>query len=88
MLTENEKKVLRYMQEHKENITACDVAKAVDMPISLVDNIITNFINNEPSLAIRIPAEIELECTNKVIKIVKLTESGYNYIEEERKLND
>ena len=80
MMKENSKKVFMYLKEHNgEDLTAADVAAAVDLPKKSVDGIFTSAIQRK-GLGIRTPAEVELEDgSHKAIKLLSLTTEGMAY---------
>jgi hypothetical protein len=79
-MKENSKKVLMYLKEHNgEDLTAADVAAAVDLPKKSVDGIFTSAIQRK-GLGVRTPAEVELEDgSHKAIKLLSLTAEGMAY---------
>ena len=76
-MKENSKKVLNYLKEIAgENVTAADVAAALDLEKRSVDGIFTSAIQRK-GLGVRTPAEIELEDgTHKQVKFLSLTPAG------------
>ena len=80
MMKENSKKVFMYLKEHNgEDLTAADVAVAVDLPKKSVDGIFTSAIQRK-GLGVRTPAEVELEDgSHKAIKLLSLTAEGMAY---------
>lgn len=80
MMKENSKKVFMYLKEHNgEDLTAADVAAAVDLPKKSVDGIFTSAIQRK-GLGVRTPAEVELEDgSHKAIKLLSLTAEGMAY---------
>ena len=80
MMKENSKKVFTYLKEHNgEDLTAADVAAAVDLPKKSVDGIFTSAIQRK-GLGVRTPAEVELEDgSHKAIKLLSLTAEGMAY---------
>ena len=76
-MSEKTVKVLNYLKEiDGSNVTAADIADALDMEKKSVDGIVTSGLQRK-GLAERIPSEIELEDgTHKAVKILKLTEAG------------
>jgi hypothetical protein len=76
-MKENSKKVLNYLKEiNGENVTAADVAAALDLEKRSVDGIFTSAIQRK-GLGVRTPAEIELEDgTHKQVKFLSLTPAG------------
>ena len=75
-MTENSKKVLKFLQAHNgEDLTAADVSAALEIPKKSVDGIFTAF--QKKDWGIRTPAEIELDTGgHKPIKLLSLTELG------------
>lgn len=76
-MSENSKRVLKYLQENDGvDLTAADVAAALNVEKRSVDGAFTSAIQRK-GYGERIPAEIELEDgTHKAVKILKLTEAG------------
>lgn len=77
-MKENTKTVITYLQGLAEdvNVTAQDVATALDMEKRSVDGIFTSAVQRK-GFGVRVPAEIELEDgTHKPVKFLKLTEAG------------
>jgi len=76
-MKESTKQVFAYLQGlNGENVTAADVAEALDLDKRKVDGIFTSAIQRK-GYGIRVPAEVELEDgTHKAIKFLKLTEAG------------
>ena len=76
-MKENAKNVLNYLKEHNgEDLTAADVAAALDLPKRSVDGIFTSAIQRK-GLGVRTPAEIELDDgSHKAIKLLSLTAEG------------
>lgn len=77
-MKENTKTVITYLQGLAEdvNVTAADVAAALDMEKRSVDGIFTSAVQRK-GFGVRVPAEIELEDgTHKPVKFLKLTEAG------------
>lgn len=76
-MKENSKKVLNYLKEvNGQNVTAGDVAEALDLDKRQVDGIFTAAIQRK-GLGVRTPAEIELEDgTHKQVKFLVLTPAG------------
>lgn len=78
VMKENTKNVIVYLQglDESANVTAQDVATALDMEKRSVDGIFTSAIQRK-GYGIRVPAEIELEDgTHKAVKFLKLTAAG------------
>lgn len=78
MMKENTKKVLTYLQEHDgEDLTAADVAEALDIPKKSVEGAFTSFCNKSKGWGYRQEAEAELsDGSHKAIKLLRLTEAG------------
>lgn len=77
-MKENTKNVIVYLQglDESANVTAQDVATALDMEKRSVDGIFTSAVQRK-GYGIRVPAEIELEDgTHKAVKFLKLTAAG------------
>lgn len=83
-MKENSKKVLNYLKSiNGENVTAADVAEALNLEKRSVDGIFTSAIQRK-GLGVRTPAEIELEDgTHRAVKFLSLTEAGMNFNPEE-----
>ena len=81
--------VLNYLKEHQgENMTAQDIADALDMPKKSVDGIVTSGLQRK-GYAERIPAEIELEDgSHKEVKFIQATAEGLAYDDEAAKAED
>jgi DNA-binding MarR family transcriptional regulator len=79
-MSEKTAKVLNYLKEiDGANVTAADIAAALDMEKKSVDGIVTSGLQRK-GLAERIPAEIKLEDgTHKPVKFIKLTEAGKDF---------
>ena len=79
MMKENSKKVLNYLKSiNGADVTAQDVADALDIPKRSVDGIFTSAIQRK-GYGVRVPAEIELEDgSHKAVKFIRLTEAGKN----------
>lgn len=77
MMKENSKKVLNYLKSiNGAQVTAQDVADALDIPKRSVDGIFTSAIQRK-GYGVRVPAEIELEDgTHKAVKFLQLTPEG------------
>lgn len=82
--------VLNYLKSiGDQNVTAADIATALDMEKKSVDGIVTSGLIRNKGLAERIPAEIELEDgTHKAIKFIKATAAGMAYDHEAAKAAD
>ena len=78
-MKENSKKVFNYLKEvNGQNVTAADVAEAVDLGKRQVDGIFTAF--QKKGLGVRVPAEVELEDgSHKAVKFLTLTDDGMNF---------
>ena len=77
-MKENTKTVITYLQGLAEdvNVTAADVAAALDMEKRSIDGIFTSAVQRK-GFGVRVNAEIELEDgTHKAVKFLKLTEAG------------
>ena len=76
-MSDNSKTVLKYLKEnHGTNLTAADVAEALDLEKRTVDGIFTSAIQRK-GLGVRVPGEIELEDgMHKQVKYLVLTEEG------------
>jgi hypothetical protein len=77
-MKENTKNVIVYLQglDESANVTAQDVATALDMEKRSVDGIFTSAIQRK-GFGVRVPAEVELEDgTHKAVKFLKLTAAG------------
>lgn len=80
-MSEKTAKVLDYLKEiDGENVTAADIAEALDMEKKSVDGIVTSGLQRK-GLAERVPAEIQLEDgTHKQVKFIKLTAAGKEFV--------
>ncbi|MEG2936560.1 MAG: hypothetical protein RR844_08745 [Clostridium sp.] len=76
-MKENSIKVLNYLKELKgADVTAADVAEALELPKKSVDGIFTSAIQRK-GLGVREIAEVELnDGTHKQVKFLKLSEAG------------
>jgi hypothetical protein len=77
-MKENTKNVIVYLQglDESANVTAQDVAAALDMEKRSVDGIFTSAIQRK-GFGVRVPSEVELEDgTHKAVKFLKLTAAG------------
>ena len=77
-MKENTKTVITYLQglAETDNVTAADVAAALNLEKRSVDGIFTSAIQRKGH-GVRVAAEVELEDgTHKAVKFLKLTESG------------
>ena len=83
-LKENAVKVLEYVREHQdENLTAADIAAGTGLEVRSVNGIVTSAFQRK-GLMERIPAEITNDDgTHKAIKVIKLTEAGLEFNEED-----
>lgn len=81
--------VLNYLKEHNgENMTAADIAEALDMPKKSIDGIVTSGLQRK-GYAERIPAEIELEDgSHKPVKFIRATDTGLAYDDEAARAED
>ena len=79
-MKDNSKKVFNYLKENNGvNLTAADVAEALELEKRQVDGIFTSAIQRK-GLGVRTPAEIELEDgTHKAVKFLSLTAAGMAY---------
>ena len=79
-MKENSKKVFNYLKENNGvNLTAADVAEALELEKRQVDGIFTSAIQRK-GLGIRTPAEIELDDgTHKAVKFLSLTPAGMSF---------
>lgn len=76
-MKENSRKVFEYLKANKDaDLTAADVAAALNLEKRSVDGIFTSAIQRK-GLGVRTPAEIELEDgTHKAVKLLSLTPAG------------
>lgn len=80
-MSENSKKVLKYLQgiEDSKDLTANDVANILGLEPKTVNGIFTSAIQRK-ELGERVPGNIELEDgTYKTVKFLKLTEAGKSF---------
>lgn len=83
-MKENSRKVLNYLKEiYGENVTAADVAAALDLEKRSVDGIFTSAIQRK-GLGVRVPAEIEVvgedgAVSHKQVKFLTLTAAGLEF---------
>ena len=80
-MKENTKTVITYLQGLADdvNVTAQDVATALDMEKRSVDGIFTSAVQRK-GFGVRVAAEIELEDgTHKAIKFLSLTAEGMSF---------
>lgn len=75
-ISANSKKVFEYVKSVKgENVTAADIALAVELETRSVNGVVTAF--QKKGIMKRTPAEIELEDgTHKAVKFISLTPEG------------
>lgn len=75
-MTENSRKVFDYLKQiNGADVTAQDVASALNLEKRSVDGIFTAF--QKKGFGVRTPAEIELENgTHKAVKFLSLTPAG------------
>lgn len=76
-MKENTRKVFEFLKAHNdEDLTAADVAEALDLEKRQVDGIFTSALQRK-QLGERIPAEREeTDGSHTKIKLLKLTEAG------------
>lgn len=76
-MKDNSKRVLNYLKKHNgEDLTAVDVAEALDLEVRSVNGIFTSAIQRK-GLGVRVPAEVEQpDGTHKPVKFLTLTEAG------------
>lgn len=76
-MKENSRKVFEYLKANNgTDLTAADVAAALDLEKRSVDGIFTSAIQRK-GLGVRTPAEVELEDgTHKAVKLLSLTPAG------------
>ena len=79
-MSENSAKVLNYLKSvNGQQVTAADVAEALNLEKRQIDGIFTSAIQRK-GLGVRVPAEIELEDgTHKAVKFLTLTTEGLNF---------
>ncbi len=83
-MKENSVKVLNYLKaNHGTDMTAADIAEALDLPKRSVDGIVTSALQRK-GLAVRTPAEVEVVAedgtvSHKPVKFISLTEEGLAY---------
>lgn len=79
-MSENSLKVFNYVKAHEgENITAADIAEALDLAKRSVDGIITMAFAKKGLMA-RKEVEIELEDnSHKTVKFIVLTDEGRSF---------
>lgn len=78
-MKENTKRVFQYLKDHNgENLTAADVAQALELEKRQVDGIFTSAIQRK-AYGERIPAERENpDGSHDKIKLLRLTNEGLN----------
>ena len=83
-ISANSVKVINYLKTVQgQQVTAKDVAAALDLSDKSVNGIFTSAIQKK-GLGVRTEAEIELEDgTHKTIKLLSLTEAGMQFNPEE-----
>lgn len=76
-MKENSRKVFEYLKANNgADLTAADVAAALNLEKRSVDGIFTSAIQRK-GLGVRTPAEVELEDgTHKAVKLLSLTPAG------------
>jgi len=76
-MKENSRKVFEYLKANNgKDLTAADVAAALNLEKRSVDGIFTSAIQRK-GLGVRTPAEVELEDgTHKAVKLLSLTPAG------------
>lgn len=76
-MKENSRKVFYYVKEHgAEDITAKDVAEALDLSPATVNGCFTSSIQKK-DLGYRVAAEVELEDgSHQAVKFLKLNDNG------------
>jgi len=79
-MKENSRKVFEYLKANNgADLTAADVAAALNLEKRSVDGIFTSAIQRK-GLGVRTPAEVELEDgTHKAVKLLSLTPAGMAY---------
>lgn len=79
-MSENSVKVLNYLKEiGGDNVTAADVAAALDLPKKTVDGVFTMSIQKK-GLGFREEAEVEIDDGSHVkVKFLKLTDEGKTF---------
>lgn len=77
MMSENSARVLNYLKgKNGVDVTAADVAEALDLSTKQVNGIFTSAIQRK-KLGIRVPAEVELvDGTHQAVKFLQLNEDG------------
>jgi hypothetical protein len=80
-MSENSQKVLAFLKANVGvNVTAADIAEALDLQKRSVDGIVTSALQRK-GLAVRTPAEVEVKgddgtVTHKQVKFITLTDEG------------
>ena len=76
-MKENSRKVFEYLKANNgADLTAADIAAALNLEKRSVDGIFTSAIQRK-GLGVRTPAEVELEDgTHKAVKLLSLTPAG------------
>lgn len=83
-MKENSLKVFNFLKENVGvNVTAADIAEALDLPKRSVDGIVTSALQRK-GLAVRTPAEVEVvgedgAVSHKAVKFIALTEAGLDF---------
>ena len=80
-MKENTKTVITYLQglDANVNVTAADVAAALNLEKRSVDGIFTSAIQRK-GYGVRVAAEVELEDgTHKTVKFLSLTQAGLEF---------
>lgn len=79
-MKENSRKVFDYLKgANGANVTAADVAAALNLEKKTVDGCFTSAIQRK-GLGIRVPAEVELDDgTHAQVKFLRLTDEGMSY---------
>lgn len=75
-MSENSKKILNYLKGVTDNVTAADVAAALDLPKQTVNGAFTSAIQRK-GLGNRVEAEVEdADGVVKTIKFLTLNDAG------------
>lgn len=76
-MSDNSKKIFNYLKEiNGEQVTAADVATALNLPKKTVDGAFTSAIQRK-GFGVRTPAQVQLEDgTVAEVKFLSLTEKG------------
>lgn len=79
-MSENSKKIFNYLKEiNGTQVTAADVANALDLPKKTVDGAFTSAIQRK-GYGVRTPATIQNEDGSTAeVKFLSLTEEGLNF---------